>query len=262
MEGSESEAIFDSLNINPRKFINETLNSVDDLLDDAFTYYSQEASTLLKINATDRSQDLTKVSEYAISSYFILSLKMRGVNYIRNKVQSALDMRLNAWEAYCLQHCFQVPEGFSLRPTNDGLCVDSLINLDSLSDPDQEAQLASLREKLNAVGKESAELNREIQTLERQSASSTRSAEFLKDALKLYDEDSVRDMFEELVKIGTELRTKMDQMQNKRMRDIDRDKKENIYNLSEDLLAMKRSKGLHNVNLEELHLFISELKHT
>lgn len=41
MEGSESEAVFNSLNLNPQLFINETLNTVDDLVDEAFNFYLQ-----------------------------------------------------------------------------------------------------------------------------------------------------------------------------------------------------------------------------
>ncbi len=41
MEGSESEAVFESLNFKPQLFINETLNTVDDLLDDAFHFFHQ-----------------------------------------------------------------------------------------------------------------------------------------------------------------------------------------------------------------------------
>ena len=44
MEGSESEAIFESLNLNPQLFLNETLNIVDDLLDNAFDFYLQYLS--------------------------------------------------------------------------------------------------------------------------------------------------------------------------------------------------------------------------
>jgi hypothetical protein len=41
MEGSEGDAIFESLNLNPQLFINETLNTVDDLVDDAFHFFQQ-----------------------------------------------------------------------------------------------------------------------------------------------------------------------------------------------------------------------------
>ncbi|XP_039011535.1 protein MIS12 homolog [Hibiscus syriacus] len=111
MEGSESEAIFDSLNLNPQLFINETLNTVDDLLNDAFDFYLQEASKLLKTDGSDRSHDLTK-----------------GINYICNMIQSSLDKRLAMWE-YCLRHCFMIPEGFSL-PKNVG--GETAVNLKNL----------------------------------------------------------------------------------------------------------------------------------
>lgn len=44
MEGSKGEAVFDSLNLNPQLFINEALNIVDDLLDDAFDFYQSYCS--------------------------------------------------------------------------------------------------------------------------------------------------------------------------------------------------------------------------
>ncbi|XWS60374.1 hypothetical protein CRYUN_Cryun07bG0030700 [Craigia yunnanensis] len=179
MEGSESEAIFDSLNLNPQLFINETLNTVDDLLNDAFDFYLQEASKLLKIEGTDRSQDLTK-----------------GVNYIRNMIQSSLDKRLAMWEKYCLRHCFTVPEGFSL-PKNDELSGSSSMVQDTLSDPNVDAELDSLRDKLTLVGAESDKLDSELKELERQSASSRHCTGLINEALQLYEDTSVHDMFQE-----------------------------------------------------------------
>jgi len=41
MEGSESEAVFDTLNLNPQLFCNEVLNNVDDVLDEAFRFFYQ-----------------------------------------------------------------------------------------------------------------------------------------------------------------------------------------------------------------------------
>lgn len=41
MEGSKSEAIFESLNLSPQLFINEVLNVVDDLLNEAFKFFLQ-----------------------------------------------------------------------------------------------------------------------------------------------------------------------------------------------------------------------------
>lgn len=84
MEGSESEAIFDSLNLNPQLFINATLNIVDELIDSAFEHLHRlvfililvtisinytyidwfsysEASAQLKIEGSERAEDLTKV---------------------------------------------------------------------------------------------------------------------------------------------------------------------------------------------------------
>lgn len=41
MEGSKSEAVFDALNVNPQLFVNEILNSVDDIVDDGFKFYER-----------------------------------------------------------------------------------------------------------------------------------------------------------------------------------------------------------------------------
>ena len=40
-DSEESEAVFESLNVNPQLFINETLNTVDDLVDDAFLFFQK-----------------------------------------------------------------------------------------------------------------------------------------------------------------------------------------------------------------------------
>ncbi|KAL1367794.1 hypothetical protein HN51_021915 [Arachis hypogaea] len=61
MEGSESEAIFESLNLNPQLFVNEVRNTVDDVLDEAFDFFHQEASTKLNSEGSiQRSEDLKK----------------------------------------------------------------------------------------------------------------------------------------------------------------------------------------------------------
>jgi len=46
------------------------------------------------------------------------------------------------------------------------------------------------------VGKESSELNHELQALERQSASSDHCAELVSEALLLYDQASTQDMYQ------------------------------------------------------------------
>ena len=85
MEGSESEAIFESFDLKPQLFINEALNRVDELVDGAFDYFHQyylcypfsnfytvfafsysalcfrEAARLLKTEGADRSEDLKLV---------------------------------------------------------------------------------------------------------------------------------------------------------------------------------------------------------
>ncbi|KAJ6759698.1 PROTEIN MIS12-like protein [Salix purpurea] len=168
MEGSESEAVFESLNLSPRLFINETLNTVDDLLDDAFHFYNQEASNLFKTDGTDRSRFLSE-----------------GIAYIRNMIQSDLDTRLGMWEKYCLHHVFAVPKGFSLPQTKESP-TETFTCQDLLFDPDLDAQLDILRNRLTMVGKESAGLNHELQALERQSASSDHCSELVSQALQLY----------------------------------------------------------------------------
>ncbi|XP_016197255.1 protein MIS12 homolog isoform X3 [Arachis ipaensis] len=61
MEGSESEAIFESLNLNPQLFVNEVRNTVDDVVDEAFDFFHQEASTKLNSEGSiQRSEDLKK----------------------------------------------------------------------------------------------------------------------------------------------------------------------------------------------------------
>ncbi|KAK2970099.1 hypothetical protein RJ640_018419, partial [Escallonia rubra] len=149
MEGSESEEIFNSLNLNPQLFINE------------------------------------------------------GVAHIRNMIQSNLDKRLAMWEKYCLKHCFVVPEGFSLRKTNES-CDDHSVGFDDIADSELDAQLDTLRDKLTLVGKESAELNRELRALERQSTLSNHNAASVNDALQLYEKQSVNEMFQGLSSVALE----------------------------------------------------------
>ncbi|KAK3225687.1 hypothetical protein Dsin_005549 [Dipteronia sinensis] len=244
MEGSESDAIFNSLNLNPQLFINETLNTVQDLVDDAFNFYLQQASSHLKCDGTDRSQDQSK-----------------GVTYIRNMIQTVLDKRLGMWEKYCLHHCFAVPDGFSLHQSNE-LPGESSMSEDALYDPDLDAQLDSLRDKLSAVGKESGQLSRELHALEKQSFSSDRFAGLASEALQLYEQNSVHDMFQEMVKTATALRMRVDNMKARRMEDIERMRTDRINNPERDFCTMKHGKGLYNANLEDLQEFLSELKTT
>lgn len=242
MEGSESEAVFNSLNLNPQLFINETLNTVDDLVDEAFNFYLQQASTLLKTEDTDKSQDLSK-----------------GVAYIRNLIQLALDKRLSVWEKYCLHHCFSVPEGFSLPKSNELPCESSPCQ-DAFNDSDLDVQMDSLRDKLAAVGKESSELSRELQALEKQSSATDHSAGLVSEALQLYDQNSVHDLFQEMVKTASDLHMKMHNLKRKRMNDMQHIKVERVNNADRDFCSMNRGKGLYNANLEGIQDCLAELK--
>lgn len=47
MERSESEPIFDSLNLNPQLFINAAVNIVDELIQSAFDHLHQSVSILI-----------------------------------------------------------------------------------------------------------------------------------------------------------------------------------------------------------------------
>ncbi|KAL4360969.1 hypothetical protein GQ457_04G036250 [Hibiscus cannabinus] len=244
MEGSESEAIFESLNLNPQLFINETLNTVDDLLNDAFDFYLQEASKILKVEGTDRSHDLTK-----------------GVNYIRNMIQSSLDKRLAMWEKYCLRHCLTVPEGFSL-PRNDELLASSSMIQDALSEPDLDAELDSLRSKLSLVGAETDKLNSELKELERQSASRGHCAELINETLQFYEDSSVHDMFQEMMHTATELRVKMLELNTRQTEKLEHERAERVHSSLTDYFTVNPNpkNGLSNAKLEDLQEFLADLK--
>ncbi|KAL5544837.1 hypothetical protein UlMin_008621 [Ulmus minor] len=235
MEGSESEAVFDSLNLNPQLFINEVLNTVDDLVDDAFNYYHQEASSALNAEGTGRSQDLTK-----------------GVNLIHKMVQSVLNKRLAMWEEFCLNHCFEVPQGFSL-PKNDEPSSNSLACEDALHDPYLDAQLESLRNKLILVGKESASLNRELQATDHY-------AGLINEVLQCYAHNSSDKMLEEMAGLASELKEKMGKLKTRRMEANKRIRSERLHTRSDDQSMMDYEIGFPDAKLEELQDFLGEVK--
>ncbi|CAN6578006.1 unnamed protein product [Malus baccata var. baccata] len=187
MEGSESEALF----------INDVLNVADDLVDDAFDHFHQQASTFLKTKGTERAQDLS-----------------RGVDIIRKKVQSDLDKKLAVWEQYCLDYVFRVPEGFDpfknvcsfqfidafnyvfIHTPIDEPPVDASLCQNAVVDADLDAELDLLRNELTEVGEENAALNREIQSLEGQSASRDRCSALVNATLQQYDLNSYHEMFQ------------------------------------------------------------------
>ncbi|KAI4344021.1 hypothetical protein L6164_011298 [Bauhinia variegata] len=239
MEGSESEAMFDSLNLNPQLFINEVLNTVDDVVDDAFDFFYQEASTKLKTERTEASQDLRK-----------------GVDGIRNVIQSVLDKRLAIWEKYSLYHCFSVPQGFAL-PKSDESTEDGAMYQDALSDPDIDAELDIWRKKLAAVTKEFEMLNQELQALEKRSPS---SVEYINEALQSYEQNSLHQLFQEVVANASELGTKIGRLNTSMIEETNEMKMKEAYKIENDLSAMDPTTGLSNAKFEDLQQFLAVMK--
>ncbi|CAN6717601.1 unnamed protein product [Malus baccata var. baccata] len=242
MEGSESEAAFNSLNLNPQLFINDVLNIADDLVDDAFDHFRQQASTSLKIEGTDRAQDLS-----------------RGVDIIRKKVQSDLDKKLAVWEQYCLDYVFQVPEGFD-PSKNDEPPVDASLCQNAIVDTDLDAQLDLLRNELTEVSKENAALNREIQALEGQSVSRDRCSALVNETLQQYDLNSYHENFQEMVKTASELRMKVGKLQTEKMEESKRRKIDWINNAHRDPSVTEIRRGFYSAKLEDLEAFIAHKK--
>ncbi|XP_051113697.1 protein MIS12 homolog [Andrographis paniculata] len=243
MEATSGEVVFESLNLSPRLFINEVLNVVDDLLDEAFNYFLQEASKRLKTEGTDRAEELSK-----------------GVAYIRDLIQSTLDQRMEKWEEYCIRFCFSVPEGFSLPKANEP-SGDDLPDLDVLTDTEVDAQLKSLREKLVLVGKESAELDKELRALERQSLASNKSAGFINEALRLYEKNGAPQMFKELTNMASEFRAKVVNLKRSRTEETQslNERADKLLVKPWDAVRMPRGNGMLPEKLEELQEFLDEI---
>ncbi|TKY54971.1 chromosome, centromeric region [Spatholobus suberectus] len=250
MEGSEGEAVFGALNLNPQLFSNEVLNIVDDTLDEAFNFFYQDASTKLNIEGTQRSQDLKK-----------------AVDCIRLRVQSVLDKQLSVWENYILRHCFDLPRGFRMPNTDESNEND--LDLGATFDPDIDAQLDSLREKLTEVGKESEMLNQEIQALERKS---TVNVGYINEAVQLYEQNSMHELFQvdrslntplipiEIVTTASELGMKMGKLNSSMIEETDQMKTKRIYSTEMDLSAINPAKGLSNMKVDNLEEFASVMK--
>ncbi|KAL2338260.1 hypothetical protein Fmac_012706 [Flemingia macrophylla] len=236
MELSDSEAIFSALNLNPQLFCNEVLNSVDDMLDEAFDFFYQDASAKLNIGATQRSQDLKK-----------------GVDCIRQRVQSVLDKRLAAWESYILRHCFALPQGF--RMPNSDEANGKGLDPGAAFDPDIDAHLDSLREKLTEVGKESEMLNQEVQALERKS---TVNAGYINEAVQLYEQNSMHELFQEFMTTASELGMKMGKLNSSMIEETDQMKTKKITGMA--LSTINTAKGFSNMTLENLEEFASVMK--
>ncbi|KAI3908115.1 hypothetical protein MKW92_050370, partial [Papaver armeniacum] len=200
MEGTESEKVFEELNLNPQLFVNEVINRIDDTVDGAFEFFQQEA---LKLVTDDESNELRK-----------------GVSFIRTVVQGALDKQMDLWEKYCLRQCFVVLEGFTLHKANTS--GDSLMEEDLLADAELDDQLNSVREKLHAAGKESAELH----GLKLQNSLGQKNSEAVAEALQPYEQNSVHELFEEMLRATPTLHEKLAKMNAKRREEVERIGKE------------------------------------
>ncbi|EOA17334.1 hypothetical protein CARUB_v10005610mg [Capsella rubella] len=242
MEGSKSEAVFDSMDLNPQLFINETINSIDYYLDSAFDFYAHEASKFIKINGSDttKSQDLSN-----------------GIERVRGLIQSVMDKRMELWEGYCVKFCFAVPDGFVLPKSDEEVPVYSDQGRQDglLYEQELDSQLDSLRLKLSLVGKRSDELNSELQALERISVSRERSVRLVNEALEIYDESSVDEMFKEMAKVASELRAGVDRLKTKRMKASESAKVERLKNHGKEFSAMT-----FDGKLEDLEKFQAELR--
>ncbi|KAL1330053.1 hypothetical protein AAHE18_12G085400 [Arachis hypogaea] len=238
MEGSESEAIFESLNLNPQLFVNEVRNTVDDVVDEAFDFFHQEASTKLNSEGyIQKSEDLKKV------------------DCVRQRTQSVLDRSLAMWEKYCLLHCFAVPQGFCMPNTDKS--NENGLHPDAPFDPDIDAQLNSLRTRLTEVGKEFEVLNHEIQILEKQS---TVNAHYVNNAVQLYEQNHV--LFQEIVTTAAELGIKIRKLSTTTIEESEQMKTKVVYSLELDLSSIKSGKDLSNMNLNDLKKFARIMKST
>ncbi|KAG2287341.1 hypothetical protein Bca52824_046945 [Brassica carinata] len=238
MEGSKKgEAVFDSMNLNPQLFLNETLNTVEDIVGEAFDFYTLEASNLLKIDGradNNRSRELAK-----------------GIDRVRGMIQSVLEDRLRMWEAYCLRYTFAVPEDFVLpESVSDAQNIQPLPN-----DQDLDAELDSLRRKLHLERNRSVELNSELQALERRSVSNELSARLVNEVSKLYDESSVNDMSKEMTKVASELRAAINRLKTRRTNAAERATGERLKNNGIDFSATALGG-----KIEELDKFLAELR--
>ncbi|KAI4319180.1 hypothetical protein MLD38_032811 [Melastoma candidum] len=237
MEGSESKAVFEKLlELKPQIFINEVLNGVDDLVDDAFAIFRRQASAIIRTDENTAAPDLNT-----------------GVAYLQNKILSVLDRNLGLWEKYSLLQCFNVPEGFCL-PERDSYAAN-LQSVEALADFELEEQLDSLRSSVSQARKESRELNEELQILERQATSTDY---FAKVAVELSNQSNGHDMFKEIISTADELRTKILELEANRMEASQRKKKMRLDFQKYRLSKSDNGDGLDKMNLQDLQRFLGE----
>lgn len=209
--GAAAEA---ALGLSPQLFVNEALNMVDDVRREAFEYCLQEGvpEAVGAAAATQRAQELE-----------------RGVNDIHLLVKDVLDKKMSSWEKYCLRHCFTVPEGF-MAPEDDNSSANES-HKDGNCDSDLDAELDSLRRKLENANKESEELQREISSVERQTTYKRNLNSSIAEVLKLFEDKSVQDNIQDLVNAIPKLHEKMKGMKRKRA-EIESTVSQNVWNVN------------------------------
>lgn len=202
MEGEDpSSAAEAALGLSPQLlFINEVLNTVDEVRCQAFEYCLQHGAPEAAGAATaaQKPQELE-----------------RGVTEIHRLVRDVLDTRMSRWEAYCLRHCLTVPEGF-VAPEDDNSSA-KVLDKDGNHDSELDEELNLLRKKLEAANKESEELQREISSLERQTTYRSTLNSSIAEVVKLFEDKSVQDNIQALVNTLPKLHQKMKVMKRKKV---------------------------------------------
>ncbi|KAF5181144.1 Mis12-like protein [Thalictrum thalictroides] len=237
MEDGESENVFG--NLNPQLFINEVINGVNDVVDEGFEVFEQQALELLGDVSEDETNQLRKD---------------KGVSSISGIIQEALDKRLDMWEKYNLQHCFSVPEGFSLPKTDTS--GDTLMDHDACTDAELDKQLDYLREKLSEERRKSEELQRELHAVRKQSITNM-LAESVNESLKQLEQTSVQDSFQEMMKMAAELQGKMESLKKKGLAEMESSRTKRIYCPNNDQTLVHPVNGFSDMDLSSLQEFES-----
>lgn len=215
MSGEDgSSAAEAALGLSPQLFINEVLNFVDDLRCDGFDYCLQQGApgAVGAATATQKAEELE-----------------RGINHIHYLVRDVLDKRMSKWETYCLKKCLTVPEGF-VAPEDDNSSA-KVLHKDRNNDSELDAELNSLRKKLEDANKESEELQREVSSLERQTTYKSNISSSIAEVLKLYEAKTVQDNIQALVNTIPKLHQKMKVMKRKKV-EVESMVHQNVWNIS------------------------------
>ncbi|KAM0829790.1 hypothetical protein ACQ4PT_066654 [Festuca glaucescens] len=215
MEGEDANSAAEAaLGLSPQLFINEVLNTVDEVRCQAFEYCLQHGAP----EAVGAAMAAQKAEELE-----------RGVTDIHHLVRDVLDTRMSKWEMYCLRHCLTVPEGF-VAP-EDANSSAKVSDKDGNHDSELDEELNLLRKKLEAANKESEELQREISSLERQTTYRSTLNSSIAEVVKLFEDKSVQDNIQALVNTLPKLHQKMKVMKRKKV-EVESMVGQNVWNIS------------------------------